>query len=438
MLARKVLLLAISTAVSLLLLECGARLHYRVLEGQAYPVEDVRAQLAPADDPDFVLAAPAGPDAAEAKDHVENKILHPFLGYVYDRTRSRSTNRFGFRGVDPTLPADADEVRVALLGGSVALQLWDGGKGPLSQALRQRVPAFAGKRIRLVALTLGGYKQPQQLMTLAWFLALGARFDLVLNLDGFNEIVLPYTDNVPERIHPAYPRSWQLYSMKSLDTGQLELLSRLRAIHAERNVWRRRLATGMAGRSVFLLRALKAIDARAATTAEETDARLRVALNEEGHSFQTTGPFEGFPHDRALFRELVRIWSRSSLQMHALCTGNGIPYLHFLQPNQYVADGKSFTTAELEKALQRGTRREAWVRDGYAALQREGRALTGEGVSFHDLSPLFRDVASTVYIDVCCHMNRFGNRLMADAITRVLGAEPEGEARADHTPPGGA
>ncbi len=64
--------------------------------------------------------------------------------------------------------------------------------------------------------------------------------------------------------------------------------------------------------------------------------------------------------------------------------------------------------------------------------------MAGEGVSFHDLSPLFRDVAGTVYVDVCCHMNRFGNRLMADAMAQALGAEPGPEARADRADPDGA
>ena len=154
--------------------------------------------------------------------------------------------------------------------------------------------------------------------------------------------------------------------------------------------------------------------------------------------YQVRGPRRPPTPEQALLEEVAALWRRSSRQMHALAGTQGAEYHHFLQPNQYVVDGKSFTSAELEKALQRGTRREAWVRDGYAALQREGRALVGEGVSFHDLSPLFRDVASTVYIDVCCHMNRFGNRLMADAIARALGAELEPENRSDPALPDGA
>jgi hypothetical protein len=264
-------------------------------------------------------------------------------------------------------------------------------------------------------------------MTLAWFLALGAEFDLVINLDGFNEIVLPYTDNVPEKIHPAYPRSWQLYSMKSLDTGQLELLARLRAISLQRNTWRRALATGTAGQSVFLLRALEAIDARAAVTAELTNTRLRAALNEEGHNFQTTGPFRGFRHDRALFRELVGIWSRSSLQMHALCAGNGIPYLHFLQPNQYVAGSKKFSPLEGSQMIRKGHYPpKTAVRAAYPLLARAGHRLAARGVAFHDLVPVFQQETRTVYKDSCCHFNALGIQTIANVIADRAGSALEG------------
>jgi hypothetical protein len=52
----------------------------------------------------------------------------------------------------------------------------------------------------VVKATIGGYKQPQQLMALNWFMALGGEFDIVINLDGFNDVALPALENVPTRI----------------------------------------------------------------------------------------------------------------------------------------------------------------------------------------------------------------------------------------------
>ena len=51
------------------------------------------------------------------------------------------------------------------------------------------IPRFAGKQIWVVSFALGGYKQPQQLMVLAYYLSLGQPLDVVVNVDGFNEIL---------------------------------------------------------------------------------------------------------------------------------------------------------------------------------------------------------------------------------------------------------
>src|SRR4030095_13628597 len=40
-----------------------------------------------------------------------------------------------------------------------------------------------------------GYKQPQQLLVLSYFLSIGQTFDLVLNIDGFNEVALGSLNN---------------------------------------------------------------------------------------------------------------------------------------------------------------------------------------------------------------------------------------------------
>jgi hypothetical protein len=53
---------------------------------------------------------------------------------------------------------------------------------------------------------------------------------------------------------------------------------------------------------------------------------------------------------------------------------------------------------------------------GYAALAAELPALRAAGVPFTDLTRVFADVAETVYVDDCCHVNRLGNELLARAI----------------------
>jgi hypothetical protein len=432
---KRILLLAAAIGVGLLLLEGGVRVHHRLSTGEAFPAEAMRARLAPTADADRVLPAPAEPDAPYDGIQVETKVLHPFLGYVSDRGEAPGINRFGFPGVDPLVPPAPGVVRVALAGGSVALQLYGTNGGVLGSALG-REPAFAGKRIEVVALALGGYKQPQQLMALAWLLSLGAHFDVVVNLDGFNELVLPYADNAPVGIHPGYPRSWQLYQSSALDAGEALYLTDVRDLRAQQQAWRIRLGTGLPSRSAFTLALLDRIDARIEGRVGARDAAFRADRNRAGLGFQATGPYLPYPDENALFDDCVAIWQASSRAMHQLATGAGARYFHFLQPNQWVPDGKPWSGIERSQLRVPGRfAPRKVVRAAYPKLLEAGSALAREGVAFTSLVHLFRNEERTVYRDTCCHFNPLGVQGLAEAVARTVGegllAAAPGEGASD-------
>jgi len=411
--------------VSLTLLEVGTRLVHRVREGEAFPGDTLRERLAPSADPDRVLAV-AGPPDGRRGVVLSNKVLHPYLWYVLDRDAAgeRPVNRFGFPGPDPLSPSDPDALRVAIAGGSVALQLFDNGGDALARAL-SAVPAFAGRRVELVALTAAGYKQPQQLMALAWFLSLGARFDVVVNLDGFNEVVLPVSDNAPNGIHPAFPRSWDFYQAKALDADQIAHAAETRRLLDEQRRWRSWLGTGLASRSAFALTVLGRLDAGIAERIAEHDDALRAARR-GALGFQATGPFVPYASESALFEELVAVWQSSSRQMHHLATASGAHYFHFLQPNQWVKDAKPPSPTEQDQLRVRGTfTPRTAVPVGYPLLGRAGAGLRMEGVAFHSLVRLFQAERRTVYRDTCCHFNRLGIETLAREIARLIAQDLE-------------
>ena len=120
----------------------------------------------------------------------------------------------------------------------------------------------------------------------------------------------------------------------------------------------------------------------------------------------------------------VSVWRRSSLQMARLCESLGTPYFHFLQPNQYVPDTKPMDAAEAHVALRDDAPTRRPVESGYPALREAGAALASEGVAFHDLSGVFREVAEPVYVDDCCHLDALGNELLGAAIGRIMASAP--------------
>jgi hypothetical protein len=101
------------------------------------------------------------------------------------------TNNFGFVSPRnyPVARVSDRQFLVGLFGGSVGLWFCEVGAPRLVEAL-QRHERFRGKEIVPLCFSHEGYKQPQQLLVLAYFLSLGQSYDLVINIDGFNEVAL--------------------------------------------------------------------------------------------------------------------------------------------------------------------------------------------------------------------------------------------------------
>src|SRR4029079_14471571 len=96
----------------------------------------------------------------------------------------------------------------------------------------------SGRPVRVVDFAMGGYKHPQQLMTLVWIQSMGVQLDAVVLLDGFNDVVLPEAENRGSGVHPSYPRGWRsliepaVSGERLLTAGELRSVERLRARRA--------------------------------------------------------------------------------------------------------------------------------------------------------------------------------------------------------------
>ncbi len=424
MIAKRILLLCTGLVAALALLEGGIRVLHRIRTGEPFPTDVLRERLAPPLDPDAVVLATTPVVPRQDAATVANKALHPYLGYVLDRTGAEATiNRFGFQGIDPLTPAGPDVVRVAITGGSVSLQVYTNGGDALKAALAD-APALRGKRIELVSLALGGYKQPQQLMAVAWLLSLGAHFDVVINLDGFNEVALPYADNHPAGVHPGYPRGWQLYQSGGVDAGQAGYLVATRALREEQRAFRSALATGLPSRSALCLTVLQHVDDLLEARIARQDHALRHRLAVAGTSFQASGPPVSYDRPADLFADEVAIWQRSSLELQQLARGAGAHYFHFLQPNQWLEGGKPWSRIEKSQLdIPDPWAPRTAVRMGYPLLEEAGRELRARGVAFTSLAWLFRAEPRTLYRDTCCHLNELGVRLLASEIGRVVAGD---------------
>lgn len=403
---KELLLLVISTFIALLLAELVAPVIYKVSMGKDFSKQEIQRKI----------SAGAGDDVVLDETFIQTKFsqLHPYTGFSAKPNRDTGVNKYGFAGLEPVNKRSDNRVIIALTGGSVALQSFLFSSDTLISELK-RSPVFAGKEIMLISIAGGGFKQPQPLMALNYFLVLGAEFDVLINLDGFNEVALPPSENIPVKVHSTYPRFWNLYFRQALDRENSLQIAKMEEIREEQRGLRRwYLAHSILYQSKL---ALMLWDIR--------NNRLEHKLYLENQKFShllaqkkaTYGPYEPHASLLELNAELARTWKLASIQMANLCRGNDIAYFHFLHPNQYFKESKELTDEEKRTAYIEGENPlKAGVQSGYPLLLEHGKELEERGINFTDLTMIFKAEKRTVYVDTCCHFNKLGT----DSIVREI------------------
>jgi len=388
---------------------------------------------------------------SETVDPVErsgSRVLHPYVGYVRNAEPGRETvvnrlrveepiNADGFIGMSSLAPKGDDVVRIALTGGSVAEELYLYGRDTIASELAAS-GAFDDARFEFVSLAIAGFKQPQQLLALSYLLVRGALIDIVINLDGFNEVVLPFTDNVPLKLAPSYPFRWRTVAADGIDPGAAILVARITESEQRLNHWRRLLDRFPLRNSAFVLAGWQLLRERSEVSVAALQFDLRERLGKTASS-QSGGPVfdpddvTGATPANALFVHSAAIWRRSSEAIASLCESRGIAYFHFLQPNLYYhSEPRSAPSASDPR--QNATRLAAET--GYPLLVEQGARLRADGIRFVDLTGVFAGRTEPIYRDNCCHFFANGYEIVGRAVAAAVAAatldpEPPAAGRAD-------
>jgi len=423
-------LAGLAGALALGLLEVGARFVVPALRGAGFAPPALRAGL-------LRTAALEAPELRQGQTPGWSRhyLLHPYLGFVRDPEAPREltggiaapvpANAWGFFGPEPVQPASEAVETVVILGGSFAMGLVLFAGEVLREALHAQ-PGAAGREIEVVSLALEGMKQPQQLLALQYVLALGGDVDHVVNLDGFNEVVLPLSDNRPFGVALHYPRAWPLFASRGLDPEAQTRLGELSGLTATRRERARDVAGSWRRRSALALLLWSTRDAADAARSDAVRAELRSRLEARGErrSLQELGPPDGGLDEAESRGHAVELWRRGSAELARLAASHGASYLHALQPNQYFASKRAFTAWERENIFAEvGHDYRRHAEAGEPLLRDAGRALARSGVAFVDLTGVLDGEPETVYRDRCCHLNERGYRLVARGIAEQLGAE---------------
>ena len=356
---------------------------------------------------------PFGMGDVPARLRIHKEVVHPYMGYVYDPTVEQSSP-YGISAETPIQHRSPDKVIVGIFGGSFADDIAYNMAGELAEKLK---PSFPGREFVVVQATIGGYKQPQQLMALNWFAALGGEFDIVINLDGFNDVALPALENVPST-NPFFPRQWHLRMRTVPDTEFLATVGKIRFIDSVSAKWQSFFRTGPLRYSVTANTIWRIGDQLLYNAAVTQRALLPKMSAVNGYA--AAGPPAPFANDEEMYSALGHLWAESSFQMNAVAKAKGTQYFHFLQPNQYVDGSKPMGDEERRVAIREDHPYGVSVRKGYPVLRELGKDLTRRGVPFVDLTNVYANSRDVLYRDNCCHVNTAGQRIIVDAMVKTI------------------
>ncbi|MBN1296818.1 SGNH/GDSL hydrolase family protein [bacterium] len=433
----------VTVALSCLICELLTHGVYWMVMRHPYPFTDVNAALdrvAQMSPDDF----PTKPDASPSK-MVDSKgwntsggvveVIHPYLGFVHDPHRSGNRNDMGFFGrkIDLLHRVRPSAVTIYIMGGSFAAGVNLSGQNVITDVMKDH-----GIDADLHSVALGGYKQPQQVMSLVYLLTHDAPIDVVINVDGFNEVALPTAENMPKGVNLYFPRAWSQRVLGIYDSEMLRLIGKGTIALDCRRDW-----------AVFFRRFPRFSIIRCFTW-QQVDAvyqrrifDLQHAMMEENSQvaqrYITTGPtMDPLPSD--LYPTLAHHWATCSLLMQSLCDARGIRYFHALQPNQYYEPGRVLTDTERAIAFTATHPYRPGVQQGYPCLVAEGKKLRESGVDYLDLTMAYRDIPEPIYMDDCCHPNRYGYeiiaRIIAEHVAESLVSDPDFADRINVSNPG--
>jgi len=369
-------------------------------------------------------------------------MLHPFFGFIarpgkalgdsiprerLDRMSpedpvppwvSAAANDYGyFSEVEYPYIALEDEFVVGIFGGSVAHYFALQGAEQLEENLR--VSGLAGlKDIKILNFAQRGNKQPQQLQSLTYFMSLGQKFDLVINIDGFNEIALS-SGNYSRGVALSMPSMGHMRSLLHLSAAsnmtleQFELYADYRALEKKLS----RLDQRMDAAPLALMHAwYKFSSQRMELQKVQASFALEAMGGESGkHLFTHINALREGVTKENRYDAMADLWAESSLVMNDLLTLRKTPYIHVIQPNQYFSK-HDFDDVEARVALNDRSPYKTPMEQGYQFLLERVPRLREEGVDIRDAIDLFDEVDGHVFSDDCCHFNQRGNEILADFI----------------------
>ena len=238
------------------------------------------------------------------------------------------------------------------------------------------------------------------MLVLAYYLSLGQKFDAVINIDGFNEVVFGMK-NAELGIASGFPNSYQWTKLARIVDGEAAGVNTRKIVTVYHEIasvrWsvaaeRCRAATCYVIAKVMSI--WHALGVEKTPSAEPTKLQ-NFAIDKAS----TLNPAEA----------IAEQWSESVRLMWQMLESRSIPFLEILQPNQWYFARERYQPRQMDEFSKEIAQA---VPIGYPFLLKRIPELQRAGVTVLDETRLFHDQSSTIYSDDCCHFTPKGNEMI--------------------------
>jgi len=370
--------------------------------------------------------------------------LHPYFGFTgpYSVSSSTwSTNNLGFgqsqKRFVPFKPEPNDFI-VFVFGASIAGNVVAPPQGgePIQNVL-QRMPRLKDKNVVVYNMAQGPQKQPQQLMELAFVLALGQHIDLVLNIDGTVEFAAGLS-NFESGIDPIFPPAAtlgaigrELTPVDSGAAGYYEMAFHLSRDRAAVKHYSKMVSESSSGLGFLTNRFILAYYSRsliddlknyegAITRKDDRDDAQKWNDSQKLLSLDMAVSVTKDDVVDAIFQT----WLRCSDMMKSMANADGAAFVEIVHPNPYHSK-KKLTPSESAvlaavpdtNSFRRGSDQ------GYNLIEQRADMLESRGII--TALTLFDDNPDTIYIDTTGHFSRLGETILGQFIAEQVASRLE-------------
>ncbi|WP_413166132.1 hypothetical protein ACL6C3_05820 [Capilliphycus salinus ALCB114379] len=363
--------------------------------------------------------------------------FHPFFGYVlkpgvYSHELSGlKVNNYGFFSPYdyPYIKTHSNQIIIGIFGGSVASDfsvnetIDPSHPRTLIQKIKS-LPQFENKEIIVLNFANGGYKQPQQLLILSYFLSIGQEFDLVINIDGFNEIALSPFNN-QAKLDVTLPSFQHFQPLISLVNGDLSAIislgemmktqEKLSQINPKINQCNFGLCYA---KNLIIKQHLSQNYQQQVSAFDRQQIRKQSTASNKENSLISIPKKSEVLEDKVAINQAVNNWVESSLMMSHLLSMRQIPYFHFIQPNQHYPTQRIFSSEE-KRIIRESPYRQA-AKNGYPLLIYQVEKMQKYGINLFNAVKILDETSETVYRDSCCHYNQLGQDILTDYVAQSI------------------